>query len=318
MRIWISGAAGFIGGATVRALCARGDDVVAVVRDPGRAQSLAGSGVRLVAGDLSSADELHASLKGCDAAVHVAGSYRVGLQAAERPAMYEANVGATERVLDAAVAAGVPRIVHVSTINALGNTRGRIPDETFQRDIRDGFVSYYDETKYLAHRAAEERIRAGAPILIAMPGAVYGRGDHSEVGAILERAFRGRLAVLAAPDLGIAPIHVDDEAAGILAVVDRGTTGSKYLLGGDPMRLRDAVAIAAQAGGHRPPRIAVPPPILRAVGRVAGALGQAALAERVKASVGVTYWADSSNAARELGIEPRDLASGLRDAFGAG
>src|SRR4029077_704577 len=104
--------------------------------------------------------------------IHYAGSYRVGISASERPAMYEANVALTERVLDAAIALGIPRIVYVSTVNAFGNTKGRVPDETFRRDLADGFASYYDETKYQAHVAAEARIAAGAPIVIVMPGTV--------------------------------------------------------------------------------------------------------------------------------------------------
>ena len=258
------------------------------------------------------------SLAGCDGAIHLAGSYRVGIRPAERPQMYDANVAAVERVLDAATTSGVPRIVHVSTINAFGNSRGRIPDETYRRDPADGFVSYYDETKFLAHRAAEARIEAGAPVLIAMPGTVYGPGDHSEVGHLLERAYHGKLPILSAPDLGISPIHVDDEASGILAVLDRGSIGSLYLLGGEPIRMKEAVAIAAGAGGHPPPRLSVPPALLSIVGRAAGRLGQAELAERVRASVGVTYWATSERAKRELGFDPRGLAAGLRYAFGGG
>ena len=105
--------------------------------------------------------------------------------------MYEANVGATQRVLDAAIAAGVPRIVYISTVNVFGNTHGRIVDETYRRDLAEGFLSYYDETKYLAHVAAEARIEAGAPIVIVQPGTVYGAGDHSGIGAQLKAAYDG-------------------------------------------------------------------------------------------------------------------------------
>ena len=95
--------------------------------------------------------------------IHLAGSYRVGIPASERPAMYEANVAATQRVLDAAIAASVPRIVAISTVNVFGNTHGRVVDETYQRDPGEGFLSYYDETKYLAHVATEARDRRPVP-----------------------------------------------------------------------------------------------------------------------------------------------------------
>ena len=109
-------------------------------------------------------------MRSCDGVIHLAGSYRIGIPARERPQMYEANVGATHRVLEAAIATGVPRIVHVSSVNALGNTHEKIVDETYRRDISQGFLSYYDETKHLAHVAARELISSGAPVLIAMPG----------------------------------------------------------------------------------------------------------------------------------------------------
>src|SRR5207253_1760415 len=105
----------------------------------------------------------------------------------------DANVRGTERALDAAAATAVPRVVYVSTVNAFGNTRGRVVDETYVRPADAPFVSYYDETKCLAHREAQARIAAGAPIVVAQPGGVYGPGDHSEVGSIVEQVRTGRL-----------------------------------------------------------------------------------------------------------------------------
>jgi nucleoside-diphosphate-sugar epimerase len=167
--------------------------VVAIVRDPGAetARRLGASGARLVHGDLGSEPDLRRVMTGAAGAIHIAGSYEVGIPASERPVMYEANVGATQRVLDAATAAGVPRIVYISTLNVFGNTRGRVPDETYRRDLTEGFLSYYDETKYVAHVAAETRIQAGAPVVIVQPGVVYGPGDTSGIGAQLKAADDG-------------------------------------------------------------------------------------------------------------------------------
>ncbi len=172
--IVVTGAAGFIGSRVVRRLYERGDEVVAIVRDPASAGTLRDLGVRLVAGDLSTQEGIRTVLAaaGSGAVIHAAGIYRVGISASERPAMYEANVAATERVLDAAIAEGVGRIVYLSTVNVFGNTGGEVRDEAFHRDPADGFVSYYDETKYLAHRVAEERIAAGAPIVMVLPGTI--------------------------------------------------------------------------------------------------------------------------------------------------
>ncbi len=110
-RVFVTGAAGFIGGRTVRALRERGDEVVAIVRDPTSPPALHDLGVRLIAGNLGSRDEIQRAMTGSDAVIHLAGSYRVGIPPSESPAIYEANVTVTERVLDAAIAAGIPRIV---------------------------------------------------------------------------------------------------------------------------------------------------------------------------------------------------------------
>ena len=327
MRVFVTGGGGFIGGAVVRLLIGRGDTIVAVVRDPARAADLAVLGATLVSGDLSTTDGLRTGMTGADAVIHLAGMYRVGMRPRDRPAMLDANVGATERVLDAAQAAGVPRIVYVSTVNTFGNTYGRIVDETYDRDVARGFVSYYDETKFRAHEAADARIARGAAVVIVQPGTVYGPRDHSALGMQMEQAFRGRLPYRAVDNVGVTPIHVDDLAAGIVAALDRGRTGESYVMAGPAMRQAQALEVAARAGGHRLPRLRVPSRLLRVLAPLASRLpaGFAErlglppnLAEVLSAAEGVTYWATSAKAERELGFRVRDLETGLRDAFGGG
>jgi dihydroflavonol-4-reductase len=325
VRIVVIGAAGFIGRSVVRLLVARGDVVVAIVRDPSRTRDL--GGVKLVAGDLSSTAQLRDQFAGNDAIVHLAGIYRVGIPANERPAMLDANLGTTGRVIDAAVAAGVPRIVYASTVLAFGNTHARIVDETYHRDLADGFTSYYDETKYLAHEAVSERIQGGAPIVIVQPGTVYGPKDHSAIGIQLEQAFHGKLLYRSVDGLGVAPVHVDDLAAGIVAALDRGRLGESYVMAGPSIRQGEALAIAARAGGRRLPRLRVPTRMLRLTAPLASLLPAALTArfglppnvnEVVSATDGVTYWASSAKAERELGFANRPLDVGVRDAFGTG
>jgi nucleoside-diphosphate-sugar epimerase len=323
MRVVVTGAAGFIGRAIVRQLAARGDHVIALVRDPATATHIAAPTVEMVASDLSDVASLTELMRGADGLIHAAGSYRVGIPASERPAMLDANVGTTERVLDAAIAAGVPRIVCLSTINTYGNTRGKVVDETYRRDPEDGFGSYYDETKWLAQVAAEARIADGAPIIIVQPGVTYGPGDHSSVGQQLHQAYLGTAAFIALGSLGISPVHVDDLAAGILAALGRGTPGRTYALGGPNVRFKEAMGIAARAAGHGPPRLNIPNWFLRIGARLGPNLGgmfglSPNLREILKSADGVTFWASSARAAAELGYRPRDLASGFADAFGGG
>jgi dihydroflavonol-4-reductase len=226
MKAFVTGAAGFVGRALVRGLIDRGDSVTASVRDPASAGHLAEMGCEVVGLELAAGEPaaLVAAMEGAEAVFHVAGSYRIGIRATQHAAMYAANVIATRRVLDAAIAAGTPRIIYTSTANVFGDTRGRVPDETFRRPMRPRFLSYYDETKHLAHLAAEERVATGARILIAMPGMVYGLGDHSQVGTQIRQAMSGTLRAVAAPDLGGNLVHVDDLAAGMLLIHDLGAS----------------------------------------------------------------------------------------------
>ncbi len=318
MKAVVTGGSGFIGLSLVRLLKARGDEVVAIVRSVGRAETLREMGCTLVEGDLAAmpADALTDALRGADALFHIAGSYRLGIPESEHVAMFAANVVATRAVLDAAVAAGVPRIVYVSTANVMGDTHGQVVDETYRRPQPPVFLSYYDETKYLAHQAAEERIAAGAPVLIAIPGMVYGPGDHSEVGGVIRQAMTGRLSILSAADLGGSFVQVEDEAAGLLAVHDRGVIGQSYLLGGEIATLGEVVRRAAALAGQKPPSFTTPSWAMKAMAPLGALIGPAVgsqnLAEVIRSSDGVTYWVSSEKAKRELGYAPRDLEAGLR------
>ena len=316
MRVFVTGGTGFLGSRLAVALWRRGDQVVALVRSPGKAVALRELGCELVEGDLEDEQALRTGLEGCDAAVHAAAEYRIGVTAQNAVRMRSVNIGGTERVLDAATEARVGRIVFVSTVNVFGDTRGRIVDETYERSFDDGFLSAYDETKYAAHQVAVERARRGAPVIVAQPGAAYGPGDESQIGEQLLLAQRGKLRYVTFGGLGFTAVHVDDVIAGLMLVLDRGQVGESYVLGGEPTTMKQAVAIAAESAGKKPPRLAMPTTMVRMMapfGRVIGPLlGQPPnLHELIRASHDVTYWATHAKAERELGYAPRDLETGL-------
>lgn len=306
MRAFVTGATGFLGGRLVTRLRARGDDVVALVRrDDVQLEA------ELVRGDLSDRAVLARAMQGCDAVFHAAAMYRVGIPRSERPAMFEANVRGTENVLDAARDADVSRIVYVSTVNVFGNTHNEVVDETYERQGGD-WVSTYDWTKYEAHQVAKDRIQRGAPVVIAMPGAIYGPGDHSELGAQLEQARRGKLLFKALADVGVNAVHVDDVVEGVLLVQAHGRIGESYVLAGEITRLGEMIDRVSP----KPVRMTLPAPVLKAaipLGPLIGRVMQTGpnLREIISASDGVTYWASDAKARRELGYEPRDLDAGL-------
>lgn len=321
MKVFLTGGTGFVGGELARQLRARGDDVVALARSYEKAVALGDLGCALVEGDLNAVDAIRSAVDGCDGVVHAAGVYAVGIPRSERPRVFDANVRGTEGVLDASMEAGVPRIVHVSTIGVFGNTNGRVHPGRPTPERRD-FLSVYDETKYLAHRLAEQRAEDGAPVTIAAPGAIYGPGDHSEIGEQLERLQAGRLRFVAFPGTGFNTLHVEDAATGIILVLEGGAVGATYPLGGEITTLGDILRTAASILRRSlPPRL--PSALIKAgipFGRLVGPLMGTPpnMREVVRAADGVTYWASDARAREELDYAPRDLETGLRQTLTAG
>lgn len=321
MKVFQTGATGFIGGEVARRLRARGDDVVALVRSPKKAADLKTLGVTPVAGDLTDVDAIRAGMQGVDAVIHGAAVYEVGIPKSGRPAMYDANVTGTENVLGAALDLKIPKVVYVSTVGVFGNTKGEIVDED-RTHPGVGFTSYYEETKVEGHRVAEALIEKGLPCVIVQPGGVYGPFDPSPQGLIMKQFLDGKLPALMFPKTGFNMVHRDDVADGILLALDKGTPGRAYVLGGEITTVGEVIRTLARVAGKKPPALTVPgfmiKPFIPLGPMVAPRLGFGPnLGEIVKAADGVTYWAKDDRARRELGYKPRGMEEGLRDTLAA-
>ncbi|MBS1886903.1 MAG: NAD-dependent epimerase/dehydratase family protein [Actinobacteria bacterium] len=315
MKVFVTGGTGFIGGAVVRQLRTRGDDVVALVRSPAKAAGLKELGCTLVAGDLGDEPAIRAGIQGCDAVIHAAAVYEVGIPASARGPMREANVGGTERVLGAALEAGVGKVVYVSTVGIFGNTHGRVVDESYEHPP-GGYTSEYEKTKWEAHQVAKRLIGEGLPCVIVQPGGVYGPGDTSSIGRLLDQFLEGKMPLIPFPDLGMCLTHVEDVAAGILLALDQGTPGEAYILSGPVTTVREAIGVVAKETGKKAPKRALPTGLMKAltpIGPLVGKiLGQPPnLRELISSADGVTFWASHAKATKELGYEPRGLEEGI-------
>jgi nucleoside-diphosphate-sugar epimerase len=321
VKVFVTGGTGFIGSRLVAKLRERGDDVVALVRSPDKAADLKRAGVELIEGDLTTVDAIRRGVEGCDACFHGAAIYKVGIPKSQHDEMYETNVRGTERVLDAAAQAGVPKTVYLSTINVFGNTKGEVVDESYKRP-GDDYVSYYDRTKYEAHQVALDRIAKGAPIVIVQPGGVYGPGDHSEIGNMIDQYRSGRLPLIPFPETGFNMVHVDDVAEGCILALENGKTGESYVLGGEITNFRGLLEKVAQIEGKKPPKRALPAGVMKAIAPFGPIVGKPFglppnVRELISASDGVTYWAKDDKARTHLGYAPRDLETGLRQTLAA-
>ena len=273
MRVFLTGGTGFIGGHVARKLRARGDDVRALVRSSAKGAELEQLGCELVVGDLGDDAAIADGLEGVDAVIHGAAIYEVGIPESEHREMYEANVLGTERVLRAALDAKTPKVIYVSTVAAFGNTHGEVVDETYEHPGRE-FTSYYEQTKYEAHRIAKRLIAdEGLPCVIVQPGGVYGPDDHSAIGTQITQFLDGKMPMIAFPELGMNMVHVDDVAEGILLALDRGKLGESYVLGGEITTMRELIATVGRVADRKPPSRAMPTRVLKLL-TPAGAAGR--------------------------------------------
>ncbi|MGH2992816.1 MAG: NAD-dependent epimerase/dehydratase family protein [Solirubrobacterales bacterium] len=322
MKVFVTGGTGFIGGHVVRKLLDRGDEVIALVRNPEKGKELRDIGADLVEGDLSDEVTIRNGMRGCDAVIHGAAVYEVGIPKDEHPAMYEANVLGTERVLRAVLEEKVPKVVYISTVGAFGNTHGRVVDESYHHP-GEGFTSYYEETKVKAHQIAQRMIDdEGLPCVIVQPGGVYGPDDHSAIGNQMNQFLAGRMPLIPFPDLGMNMVHVDDVAGGVVLALDRGKPGEAYVLGGQITTMRESLETLARVAGKKAPKRALPTPLLKAMTPIGPLVGKVMgqppnLSELISSADGVTFWAKHDKAIEQLDYSPRGLEQGLRDTLQA-
>ena len=322
MKVFVTGGTGFIGGEVVRQLRERGDDVACLVRSPEKAAKLTELGCEPISGDLGDAEALRNGMRGCDGLIHAAAMYEVGIPAKQHPAMYEANVRGSERVLQAALEAKVGKVVYVSTVGTFGNTHGEIVDESYRHPGKD-FTSYYEETKLEGQRIAERMIAdEGLPCVIVQPGGVYGPGDESQVADLLKEFFAGRLFLLPFPDLGICLSHVEDIATGILLGLDKGKAGETYVISGPATTMREAIETIASVSGRKAPKRNLPTALMKAMAPIGPVVGKMIgqppnMRELISTADGVTFWASYDKAGRELGYAPRGIEEGIRQTLEA-
>ena len=210
----------------------------------------------------------------------------------------------------------------MSTVGAFGNTRGKVVDEAYEHP-GTGFTSYYEQTKYEAHRVAKRLIAdEGLPCVIVQPGGVYGPDDHSAFGTQIDQFLAGKMPAMIFPDLGFNMVYVDDIADGILLALDKGELGESYVLGGEITTMRDLITKLADVSGRKPPRFTVPTGLVKLMTPIGPLVGKAMgqppnLRELISAADGVTYWAKHDKAIADLGYSPRGLSDGLRDLLAA-
>jgi nucleoside-diphosphate-sugar epimerase len=313
-RFFVTGATGFLGGELVKQLIGRGHHVTALVRSLDKATLLKTLGVQLHVGDITDRESLRAPMEAVDGVFHVAAYYKIGVR--DDPATAERiNVEGTRNVLDIAGELAVPRIVYTSTVGVLGDTRGRLEDETHYAP--GPFLTEYDRTKWKAHyEVAVPMMRAGLPLVIAMPGTIYGPGDTSGIHTTLVQLLRGRL-YMTPRGVAFAWVYIEDAARGLRQAMDSGRPGESYLLTGPVHTFEEAFDMAAHIAGRRPPLLHPRPMVMRSAARLVSILERwdvrlPIAAETLRLMAGTTWIGSNAKAVKELGFTARPLEEGLR------
>ena len=257
MTTLVTGATGFVGSAVARALLARGEAVRVLARPGGDRRNLAGLSVELAEGDLHDRASLERACHGCGALYHVAADYRLWVPKPEE--IYEANVGGTRALMEAASAAGVARIVYTSSVATLGLNADGSPADEETPSALNHMIGHYKRSKFLAEEEVKRLIRErNLPAVIVNPSTPIGPRDikPTPTGRLIVEAASGRIPAFV--DTGLNIVHVDDVAAGHLLAFERGRIGERYILGGRNMALREILAEVARICGRRPPRLRLP------------------------------------------------------------
>jgi len=303
MKVLVTGGTGYLGRAIVRALAARGHELVVFARNASRS-GLAGA---LVDGDMRDRGVLERAAAGCGAISHSAAL--VSIWRKRREDFDDINVGGLRNVIATAEALNIRRIVYTSSFLALTPRDLQAPIE----------ANDYQRTKVAADRVADDAVRGGSPLIRVYPGVIYGPGAFTEgnlVGRLIADHLRYRLPGLVGPEQFWSYAYVDDVAAGHCAALERGTAGARYVLGGENAPQARVFEIVQQVTGRRqPPRI--PFPIADLLGAAeelrVGLFGGTPLVTRGAVEIFRHDWSlDSSDAMRELGYTITPLAEGVR------
>ncbi len=305
MKYFVTGATGFLGGEIVRQLVKAGHTVHASVRNIQKAAWLSDLGVTLFKGDVTDKESMREAMTGVDGVFHVAGWYKYSAKAKDRQNGYNINVQGTRNVLELMQDLNIPKGVYTSSCVINSDTQGTVRDETYH--FTGNHLTHYDRTKAAAHEIAKEFIAKGLPLIIAMPGVIYGPGDTSSMGNGLRDLLQGRVPLIPTK-FGVCYEHVEDSARAHLLMMEKGKVGEAYMIAGEPHTLVETYKMACEISSKRMPMI-VPYQMIGIMAflakPLAGLLPEYYSPDALRSLAGVTYWGDSGKLKRELGFTHR-------------
>jgi dihydroflavonol-4-reductase len=317
--VLVTGATGFVGSAVLRALVARGALVRVLARPSSVRTNLRGAPCEVIEGDMTDAASMARAMAGMRFAFHVAADYR--LWARDPSAIRRANLNGARAVGEAALAAGVERLIYTSSVATLrAGDADTIVDETAPLAEGEG-VGVYKQSKVAAERLVERMIaERGLAAVIVNPSTPIGPRDikPTPTGRMVLEAARGKIPAFV--DTGLNLAHVDDVAEGHIQALERGRIGERYILGGQDLSLRQMLAEIAALTGRKAPTTALPRvplyPLAVIAEGVAQITGKEPMLTRDALKMASHHmFFSSAKAERELGYRARPHTEALADAL---
>ncbi len=320
-RAAVTGATGYVGSALASRLVQEGWAVRGLVRSTSSPEVVAwlgAQGVELVHGDLDDAGALARLVQGADVVHHCAAV--IGYRRRLAGAMQRTNVMGTSRVVGACVDAGVGRLVHVSSIAAVGLSDEPAPllDETAPFNAGRLRAPYFS-TKREAEQRVLDAVDGGLDAVIVNPGAIYGPAAVAAGNSahVIRLAASGRLAFV--PTGGINAVALSTVLEGILAAAEKGRTGRRYILGGENLTYLHLMKKIGRAAGHEPDPSMLPGVLGPSI-RWAMNLVEPLVPDRVwftpdlAAAFGRWMWFDTGRMQTELGVPATPIQASLEGA----
>lgn len=311
-RTLITGATGFVGSHLARALALRGDDLRVLARRSSNLAPLDGLEFERATGDVTDRRAVRRAMEGVERVFHVAG--RTSLRSQDRDAVWETNVRGSRIVFEEALAAGVERVVHTSSVSAIGvaKPKGAI-DETASFDIGHIGITYAN-SKHEAELEALRAVAHGLEVVIVNPSFALGPDAPRGTSMDLVRRFLLR-RIPAYVDGAINVVDVRDVARGHLLAEERGQPGERYILSGRNFTFDRLFADLARISGVEPPQAKLPGPALLAMVEVGARAGLPLPSSPDEVRSAMLWWTyRNARAKQELGFQPRPHEETLQDA----
>jgi dihydroflavonol-4-reductase len=317
-KILVTGASGFVGSAVTRKLVEAGFSVRALVRGSSPRAHLTGLDLEFVEGDLRDRKSLDQATAGVQYLFHVAADYR--LWARDPREIYASNVEGTRNLMEAAIAAGIERVVYTSSVATIAIRAGGMAANETTPLREDQGIGAYKRSKIVAERVVEAMVaERNLPAVIVNPSTPIGPYDvrPTPTGRIIIEAARGRIPAFI--NTGLNLVHVDDVALGHLAALHHGKIGERYILGGQDVLFSQILQDIAGLVGGRAARIKLPWRALIPVAFVAEAVANVTGREPFATMDGVRMakyrmFFESTKAEQQLGYRARPYSEGINDA----